>query len=74
MRECVLYGLDESGAVVSTERFVGLPDAELTRISKERLKNYQVVEAWEGSVRLFTLGRRSPRDTTSGKASGSAES
>jgi len=61
MREFVLYGLDESGAVKSTERFSGMGDAEMRRIADNRLEAFARVEVWEGTICVIRLNRRKPR-------------
>jgi hypothetical protein len=60
MREFVLYGLDESGAVRSTERFAGIAETEMRQIAGKRLETYARVEVWDGSICVIRLNRRKP--------------
>lgn len=53
----ILYGMDTRGAVVSTERLVGLTDEDLRRLAEERLKLFEMVEVHQGGRCLILLER-----------------
>jgi hypothetical protein len=59
MGEFVLYGLDSLGKVQGSERWAGITQAEAELMARGRLKTYEVVEVWQGSIRTLTLSRSS---------------
>jgi hypothetical protein len=58
MADFLLYGLDENGAVQESELLAGITRDEAERMAREWLATYEVVEVWEGSIRVLTLDRR----------------
>ena len=58
MRDFLLYGLDRDGVVQGSERWAGVTQPEAERMAGDWLKIYDVVEIWEGSVRVLTLDRQ----------------
>jgi hypothetical protein len=53
----LLYGLDRDGTLQGSEVWAGITRSEAERMACDRLKTYEVVELWEGSIRVLTLGR-----------------
>jgi hypothetical protein len=58
MDDFLLYGLDRNGAVQGSESLAGVTQDEAERMAREWLATYEVVEVWEGSIRVLTLDRR----------------
>lgn len=58
MGDFMLYGFDRDGVVQGSERWAGITQREAERMAGDRLKIYDVVELWEGSIRIRTLDRR----------------
>jgi hypothetical protein len=54
----LLYGLDRRGAVQGSEHLAGIIYADAERIAYERLEIYEIVEVWEGPIRVLKLDRR----------------
>lgn len=57
--EYLMYGIDIAGAIVSTERFAGVDEAEVRRIATERLERYPMIEVWDGAICMIRLRRPS---------------
>jgi hypothetical protein len=47
------------GSSQGSERWAGITQAEAELMARERLKTYEVVEVWQGSIRTLTLSRSS---------------
>jgi hypothetical protein len=58
MDDFLLYGLDRNGAVQGSEVLAGITRDGAERMAWEWLATYEVVEVWEGSIRVLTLDRR----------------
>ncbi len=56
----VLHGMDESGAILSTERLLGVSRQRLRRLAEKRLKTFAMVEVCQGTRRVLFLERRKP--------------
>lgn len=57
MREFVMYALDESGAVKSTDYFIGMTEAAVRSFATKQLKKSACVEVWEGKVCILRRKR-----------------
>jgi hypothetical protein len=57
MGDFLFYGLDHEGDVKGSERWAGISRTEAEQLASERLANYEVVELWEGSIRVLTVTR-----------------
>ena len=52
-----LIGMDARGAIISTERLVGLDHDEVRRLSEHRLNSFAMVEVLQGARRILLLER-----------------
>jgi hypothetical protein len=55
----LLYGLNEAGQTVFSELLRGRERSDLQALAEARLKDWHVVEIWEGPMCLVRL-RRAP--------------
>lgn len=51
----LLIGMDARGAILSTERLVGLSPDELRRLAELRHKTFPMVEVLQGTRRILFL-------------------
>ena len=53
----ILIGMDDRGAIISTERLTGLSPDAIRNLSEERLKSFAMVEVLQGARRILFLER-----------------